>query len=119
MNHERLAELYILLDEEFKKTPINHHRIGEINHYIAKEIAIPDSPWSSLAPADWKPYVTAVIGILIAANTQFHYVSPDLQNAILALAVTLGLWTVQTTQAIHAANLKKIKTHFSNMLQKK
>jgi len=117
MNHERLAELYMLLDEEFKKTPVNHARIGEINHYIAKEIAVPDSCLGKLSlPPDWKTYVTAIIGVLVAANTQFHWVSADLQNALLALAVTLGFWTVQAAQEINATNIKKLKAHLTNLM---
>lgn len=117
MNHKRLAELYDMLDAEFKKMPVNNVRIGEIHHYIAKEIAVPDSMWSSWTlPADWKTYATAAIGVLIAGNTQFHFVSPDVQNAILALAVTLGFWTVQANQAANALHINKLKAHLTNLM---
>ena len=117
MNHERLAELHMMLEEEFKKMPVNHARIAEINHYIAKEIAVPDSMWGNFTlPPDWKTYVTAIIGVLVAANTQFHWVSADLQNALLALAVTLGFWTVQATQATNALHIKKLKAHLTNLM---
>jgi len=119
MNHERLAELYDMLDAEFKKMPVNNVRIGEIHHYIAKEIAVPDSMWSFSGftlPSDWKTYVTALIGVLVAVNTQFHFVSPDVQNAVLALAVTLGFWTVQSAQNTH---LQQLKTNFAMLSRKK
>lgn len=117
MNHKRLAELYDMLDEEFNKMPVNNIRIGEINHYIAREIAVPDSAWGNFSlPTDWKTYVTAVIGAFIAANTQFHFVSVDLQNAILALAITMGFWTVQATQAANSLHLNKLKAHLTTLM---
>ena len=117
MNHERLAELYTLLDEEFKKTPINNSRIAEINYYISKEDVVPDPIWGSFTlPTDWKTYVTAAITVLVALNAQFHVVSPDVQSSLLALAVAFGFWTVQSTQA---TNMKKLKGHFTALMAHK
>jgi hypothetical protein len=60
---------------------------------------------------DWKAIVTLVFGLLLALNAQFHWVSADVQTAIISVLVALGLWTAQVAHAkiekLHQAMLAK------------
>lgn len=126
MNYERIAQLYAMLAVEEKKTPINQKRIDEINHYLAKEFGgnppkpQPGSWWSWLdnvwpLPENWKTYVTSALGAFVALNTQFHFVSQNVQEAILAAAVALGFWAVNSTQYMH---MEKVKSHIAKLTKK-
>jgi hypothetical protein len=119
MNYERVSELHEMLSEEYNKTPVNNGRIAEINHYISKEFIAKDPFfWTRFLhlPDDWKTYVTSLIGALIVLNTQFHWVSQDTQNALLAAAVSLGFWAVNSVQKV---NFAKLKTHVAMLMHRK
>lgn len=120
MNYQRIAQLYEKLDAELKKVPVNQKRVDEINHYIAKEFG-GDAPkpaegsfWSYFLPlpSNWRMYVTAALSAFVAFNSQIHLVSQDWQNAILAAAVALGFWAVNSTQNL---NFEKIKSHLASL----
>ena len=119
MNYERIAQLYSFLAEENKKTPLDQKRIDQINHYLAIELGDtpptppkPSSWWSWLdniwpLPEQWKTYVTSALGAFVAFNTQLNLVPQKWQDAILAAAVALGFWAVNSTQTLHMEKLKK------------
>ena len=113
MNYQRISELYALLEEEFGKNPVNNKRMGEICHYLSAEFAAKPSLWSRLSgivvPANWKIYITAAIAALIAVNTQLHFVTPDVANALIGVAVALGFWTVHTTQTTQNLQIEKVR----------
>lgn len=126
MNYDRIAQLYALLAAEEKKTPINQKRIDEINYYLAKEFGgNPPKPqvgswWSWLdnfwpLPENWKTYITTALGAFVAINTQLHLVPQNVQEAILAAAVVLGFWAVNSTQDL---NMKKVKDHLAKLVKK-
>lgn len=126
MNYERIAQLYAMLAEEEKKTPLNDKRIKEINHYLSVELGTaPPKPQHTGSwfdgiwplPDNWKTYVTSAIGAFVALNSQVHLVSQNWQDGLLAAAVALGFWAVNSTQAL---NLEKVKKHVAMvMLAKK
>ncbi len=118
MNYNRISELYALLDEEHKLIPLDQKRIDEINHYLGVELSgKPPKPpvgtfWTYLykffpLPENWKTYVTATIGAFIALNTQLHLVPQNVQDALLAVAVSLGFWAVNATQTLHYNKMKR------------
>jgi hypothetical protein len=130
MDYKRIAQLYTYLDEEYKKTPVNQARIDEINFYLNKEFggqapkAAEGSFWTFFdnlfswffpLPPNWKIWVTTAIGVFIAFNSQMHVVPQNWQDALLAVAVSLGFWAVNSTQV---TNYKKLNHQFA-ALQKK
>ncbi len=113
MNYKRIAELYTLLDAEIKKIPVDAKRVAEINHYLSLELGkaevkpVVKSFWDwFVLPPNWKVYITSLIGVFIAVNSQLHFVPQNIQDALLAAAVSLGFWAVNSTQTLHFEKLK-------------
>lgn len=126
MNYRRISELYYLLAEEHEKTPLNEKRINEVNHYLSVELgtAPPKPPvgsWRSWLdniwplPDNWKTYVTSALAAFVAFNSQLHLVPQNIQDGILAAAVALGFWAVNSTQTL---NFEKVKAHLAKLIIK-
>lgn len=126
MNYRRIAQLYNLLAEEHEKTPLNEKRIAEINHYLEVELgtAPPKPPtgswWDWIGniwplPENWKTYVTSALAAFVAFNSQLHVVPQNWQDAILAVAIALGFWAVNSTQQL---NLERVKAHLAKLVKK-
>ena len=123
MDHTRIAELHKKLEIEFKNPAPDFKRIAEINHWISKEFAVADpqpqqgSWWDAIFPLpdNWKTYVTMALGAFVAFNTQLHLVPQNVQDAILAAAVSLGFWAVNSTQSL---NLSQMKSHLAKLVRK-
>lgn len=116
MNYDRISKLHFYLNEEFKKPNIDWKRVAEIEFYLSQEYALtpPDEPevpkksvwdWFKLPP-NWRVQATAVIGALIAVNSQLHLVAQNVQDALLAGAIALGFYAVNHAQNVQFDKLK-------------